>query len=152
MSTRLAFIAAIGTVAINCLSSQVRVFSSSKQQFETSIAINPTNPKNIIAVAITKWAIYDQVYKSIGGYYSVDGGTSWSGSDTISPRQSPTDPLIAFDPLGIAYCVYCDVTNNDVVCQKSLDGGITWSNPVQVFHPSTTGYGVDRPSLAVSAG
>lgn len=58
---------------------QTRVFSSADNQSESYIAVNPTNPNNIIIAAIT----VVNGYNRIGAYYTTNGGQSWSGSDDV---------------------------------------------------------------------
>ncbi len=115
---------------------------------ETWIALNPTNPSNIIATA------NDNAY--LGGYdgfrmsafVSKDFGATWAHKPTpsnsgqwISPKGTQAtifDPSIAFDTKGNAYYAYGfsettwgsedkDTEQNGVFIVKSSDGGMTWN-------------------------
>jgi hypothetical protein len=75
---------------------QTRVFSSANNQSEPYIAVNPTNPNNIIIVAIT----VINGYNRIGAFYTTNGGQTWNGSDDIiigQPNKGAGDPVMEFD-------------------------------------------------------
>jgi len=107
-------------------------------QDETSIAINPTNPKNAIGGAND----YRLGWGSSGFYATTDGGNHWY--DGVKPFPTVAgalrdhidgggDPSIAFDRDGIAY--YNDLhfmRENDesgIFVARSTNGGFTWSRP-----------------------
>jgi len=100
--------------------------STSNNPNEPSICLNPKNTNIIVAGAnINSY------------YYSSNGGTVWS------PRQALTsstygvwgDPCIIVDTIGSFY--YFHLSNppsgghwiDRMVCQKSTNNGVTWSNP-----------------------
>lgn len=56
----------------------------------------------------------------------------WTGTGTIRPIRTPG---------GVLYLVYI-ATNNDVAFRKSLDDGISWSNPVYVHVGTAVGLSV----------
>lgn len=103
---------------------------------EPSIVINPTNPQNIVAGAIT-----DKVY------FSMDGGKSWSKSRLKSSYGVWGDPCLIADKEGnIYYFHLSDPTGRNwaseeildrIVCQWSADGGKTWNDGGYMgeFHP-----------------
>ena len=125
-------------------------------QDETSIAVNPTNPKNAIGGAND----YRLGWGTSGFYATTDGGNHWS--DGIKPFPTNAnqlrdhidgggDPSIAFDRDGIAY--YNDLhfmRENDesgIFVARSTNGGFTWSRPcVPAGQPGcpATLIGVDR--------
>ncbi len=89
---------------------------------EPSIQINPYNTNQIVAGS--NIASY---------YYSDDGGYSWSEGSLSSTYGVWGDPVIACDNQGDFYFFHLsnpDVGNwiDRIVCQKSTDGGINWSN------------------------
>jgi len=85
---------------------------------ETSIAINPTNPDNIVGVAQSQAG---ELF-----YVSVDGGTSWTEGNLLDPRALG-DPSIAFDGDGNAYYGYIGMfTHTGIFVNQSVDGGVTW--------------------------
>jgi len=121
-------IAAIILFICSCLFSQpfqnVRV--SLVGPWEPSISINPKNIDQLVAGSNVNLF-----------HFSTDGGLTWS-SDTLSsqPYGVMGDPCIAADTSGNFY--YFHLSNppggyghwiDRIVCQKSTDGGATWSNP-----------------------
>ncbi len=101
----------------------VRVSSSTANQpEEVSIAINPTNPLNLVAGANLRYC-----------YRSTNGGQSWIESQLTSTYGVYGDPCVIFDALGNAY--YGHLSNppapgywiDRIVVQKSTDGGTSWS-------------------------
>ncbi|MGQ0837250.1 sialidase family protein [Actinokineospora sp.] len=105
---------------------------------ETAIAINPTNPNNVIAGAND----YEPgVDGNMGLYVSFDGGRSWPISRHVRQVTTPDrsmygtgDPVIAFDRAGVAYASFISFgrANFDsyIAVSRSTDGGITWTQPV----------------------
>jgi hypothetical protein len=105
---------------------------------ETSLAINPTDPTNVIGGANDYEPGVDGV---MGVYASFDGGHTWPYSrhmpQVITPDRSmygSGDPVIAFDRTGVAYAASiafarasCD---SYIVVSRSEDKGVTWSVPV----------------------
>jgi hypothetical protein len=108
--------------------------------------VNPTNPNNLISVAITG---NDNATLKIGCYYSMDGGTTWQGSDTIGvdDGQRWGDPQVAFDPDGTAYLVYQISEQKKLFLHRSTNGGVNWGPRITII---TTEGILDRPSLAIS--
>ena len=108
---------------------------------ETSIAVNPTNPNNIIGGANDY-----QLGVNPGGHVSetvlsrahvtTDGGKTWSMYPIFSNSayQGTGDPALAFDASGHAYYGTlgfrfvgpANATNPDVLVSNSGDGGKTW--------------------------
>ncbi len=109
---------------------------------ETSIAINPANPLNIVGGAND----YQLTLNSDGhvgetiqsqAHVSFDGGLSWADYDVFSNSsyQATGDPALAFDAAGRAYygtlgfrfVSNFNATNPDVLVSNSADGGKTWN-------------------------
>lgn len=107
-------------------------------QDETSIAVNPTNPKNAIGGAND----YRLGWGSSGFYATTNNGSAWY--DGIKPFPTNAnqardhvdgggDPSVAFDREGTAY--YNDLhfmRENDesgIFTARSTNGGFTWSRP-----------------------
>jgi hypothetical protein len=107
-------------------------------QNETSIAINPTNPKNVIASAND----YERgVDSTMGLYVSFDGGKTFPFSrqarNVITPDRAMLgsgDPVVTFDRDGVAYAVFISFAratfDSYIAVSRSTDGGLTWSVPL----------------------
>ena len=117
-------------------------------QNETTIAVNPTNPNNVIAGANDYRVCCDftNLNDATGwAYYSFDGGATWSNvqlpgltAETGATAQlkkfdSAGDPVLSFGPDGTAY--YANIAFSRVspvsgiIVSTSTDGGQTWSDP-----------------------
>jgi hypothetical protein len=118
-------------------------------ELEPWVAVNPTNPMNIIGV-------YQQDRYTFGGArglaaaVSHDGGVTWSSTypplTTCSGGtkanggdfQRASDPWVTFAPNGDAYFISLSLTfigpvsetGTAVQVSKSTDGGDSWSDPV----------------------
>jgi hypothetical protein len=107
---------------------------------EPSLAVNPTNPENLVSAWIQDFA------DGIEVGFSTDGGSSWSNSlpptdactSGVPSMTSVIDPSLSFGPSfgpsstqGIAYLSSL-VTGSEkgaAIVNRSLDGGATWSKP-----------------------
>jgi len=141
------FLAAFMLALVLVLSvfAQTRVTPTSTiNQSESHIAVNPTNPNNIVVVAIT---IPPLGVINIGAFYTTDGGQSWSGNEDITTENAGAgDPVIAFDGTGIAYCLYQVRTLQQLVLKKSTDGGATWNIQGTISFTND----LDRPWMVIS--
>jgi hypothetical protein len=114
---------------------------------ETTIAVNPTNPDNLIGGAndfqflLTNGGALKIVALS-RARVSFDGGASWAMYAIPFRSYALTgDPAVAFDADGRAYYSTLGVpisqaisqeANADVLVSHSSDGGTTWSVPSRV--------------------
>ena len=114
---------------------------------ETSIAVNPTNPFNMIGGANDY-----QLKLSAGGtvnetvfsraHVTFDGGATWTTVPLDANGYIATgDPAVAFDAVGNAYYATLGFgfgqasptgKNPDVIVAHSSDGGATWSSAAVV--------------------
>ena len=114
-------------------------------EIEPSIAVNPTNPKNVVTV-YQEGRIADGGDATNGFATSVDGGKSWKTGElpglTTYPGQGgvferASDAVVAFGPNNLVYAnsLVFDFNNNDglrsgIAVNVSKDGGLHWSAPV----------------------
>lgn len=104
---------------------------------EPSITINKKNPKNIVAGVVLDRA-----------FYTLDGGETWSESKLESSYGVFGDPSLVSDIKGDIYYFHLadpskqgrsnDAWLDRIVCQKSTDGGKTWSEGVSIGHNPPT--------------
>jgi len=100
---------------------------------EPSLAVNPLNPNNLVI----GWRRFDPntTTKQAGYGYSFDGGLSWTnGVLPALETQQRTDPVLETDSQGHIYyqsMAHGSVNSSSVF--KSIDGGVTWSEPVHQF-------------------
>lgn len=120
-------------------------------QTEVDIAVNPTNPQNVVAVA--NGGTSDPSALFIAN--SMDGGTTWTirplsfGQDTIGTANSDRfDAAVAFDRFGNLHLTYMARTLNNgnvsIMYGTSNDGGTTLVT--QILAP--LGTGLDKPWIA----
>ena len=161
----------------DCSSNTVPRYAGRGQaQNETSIAVNPTNPKNVIGTQND----YRRGDGSCGYDFSKDSGKDWGsgllpigfsvgGVDNSSASRhywtSSGDPAIAFDSTGAAY-YSCGVfdrsfpTNDTALCPnpagncasgifvfRSVDGGASWNFPGGSIAKGGTGQVIVTPGL-----
>jgi uncharacterized repeat protein (TIGR01451 family) len=108
-------------------------------QNEPSIAVNPDDPKHVIASS--------NDYRGPGdvhpGYYvSFDGGLTWPGDGIIDLSPIPLaeaggDPALAIHDLNNVYFAYIAFSRTaddvgGVYVSKSTDGGMSWNAPVEL--------------------
>ncbi|MCX8052129.1 MAG: T9SS type A sorting domain-containing protein [Chlorobi bacterium] len=117
---------------------------NSPMQNESSIAINPRNPQQLIASAVDYRA-----NQSAWVYVSSDGGRTWRNVNLGKPNlprwTAGNDPSVAWGPDGTAYVVYGafdrstpPTGENAVLIARSTDGGTTWQAHIPiVIHTGT---------------
>src|SRR5262249_14786619 len=118
-------------------------------EVEPSIDVNPTDPSNLIAVwQQDRWS--DGGSRGLYSAHSNDGGVTWNPvvlpgltlCDGTGLFERATDPWVTFAPDGAAYAIGIAFDsdpaifggNHAVTVNKSTDGGITWSPPVELLH------------------
>ncbi|MBP7808710.1 MAG: T9SS type A sorting domain-containing protein [Bacteroidia bacterium] len=125
---------------------------------EPYMAINPTNPNNIVIAWIAA-DLTTGLKATIKTKVSFDGGATW-GSPFNQPHMSPTwgsaDPSMAFRKNGTVYLSYIDYRktpdSGGVYITHSINGGVNWSVPTRAWNANTedpTKIPLDRPWLAV---
>lgn len=131
-------------------------FLGSDVAVETSIAVNPTDLKNIVA----EWI--DHGTAGIVAGASFDGGQSWQNvaipgitQCTGGTAVKAWDPWLSFAPNGDLYSISIGSQAKgpeQFLVNKSTDGGRTWNSPtlVNTIDYSGNGYGPvgdDKPSI-----
>ncbi|MBE0645799.1 MAG: exo-alpha-sialidase [Bacteroidetes bacterium] len=102
----------------------VRIDKPGSSAEEVSIAINPLDPDNIVAGA------------NLSYYFaSFDGGKTWTQGEL--PGGTWGDPAVLFDKTGRAYIANLVYGWDAIIVRHSDDGGLTWSDAVKLFGPSS---------------
>src|SRR5579862_2507042 len=113
---------------------------------EPGIAVNPTNPKQVVAV------FQDNAHAA----YSADAGRTWQAAEDVAPKNYRVsgDVSTTFDNQGHAFVCYIafdklgtfnywarGATRNGIFVRRSLNGGKTWeANHIPVAEqPSASG-------------
>jgi hypothetical protein len=112
-------------------------------EVETHVAVNPTNPSNVVA-------FWQQDRWNDGGShgnlagYSTNGGGTWApsapafsncagGTGNTGGYERATDPWVSFSPNGRLHAITIGFDNstprNAILAAFSDDGGATWSTP-----------------------
>src|SRR5438067_4625949 len=126
-----AIVAARGSGASSVSSSPVNVDVSQRatNESEEAIAVNPTNPKNIVVVSnieVPAAGMFEGV--------SFDGGGTWTTKligDNDNLGAACCDPSLSFDRYGNLFLTYLYNVGNTVPVALSTDGGLH-------FHVITT--------------
>lgn len=123
-----------------------------RPQTEPTIAINPSNPDNVVIAYHDAYGFYF----GISVVYSLDGGVSWLGPIRMPLANSIfdfllSDPALAADRKGNFYLAYMSFAfiNNDLVVAKSSDGGASWKPVVAVSRDPSFAFIYDKPWIAV---
>ncbi len=101
-------------------------------QNESSIAVNPIDPTNLIGSAVDY-----RGSSSTWAYYSKDGGKTWANVTLGTARSgwtSSNDPSVCFDHTGRGYLCYggfrregnVQFGENGIFVSSTNDGGTTW--------------------------
>ena len=126
--------------------------SSGQPQNETSMAVSPANPLNIVGCWNDYFAVNQGQNTVIGYGWTTDGGQTWQSSRVNFPslpaNQSTGDPAIAADTQGnfyLAILAYSG-TANGILVAKSTDGGATFGTPVRLDNGGDKEYITVDPS------
>src|SRR5512138_1354695 len=101
---------------------------------EEAIAVNPTNPNNIV--------IFTNIAEGVNGMFlgvSFDGGNTWNrrivgeGNDVFG--DTCCDPSATFDEYGNLFLSYLYNVENTVPIVISTDGGMTFSLLAKIKKP-----------------
>jgi hypothetical protein len=125
-------------------------------EVEPFVAVNPTNPSNIISV-------YQQDRWSNGGAhglvagFSTDGGATWDESFAAFSKCSggiydrASDPWVTFDKDGNAYQISlsasADLLTSAILVSKSTNGGASWGPPTTLISETSAVNFNDKESI-----
>ena len=117
-------------------------------QNETTVAVNPSNPRNVVAGSNDYRVFNTRENRNDGSgwaYTSMDSGRTWTNvqlphltfqtgaTGALSDMDSAGDPAIAFGPHNSVY--YANIVfsrlnlGSGIVVSASRDGGLTWGEP-----------------------
>ena len=135
-------------------------------QNETTIAVNPQNPWNLVA-GTNDYRIFNTREARNDGsgwaYTTLDGGRTWKNvqlphltfqtgaTGALSDMDSAGDPAVAFGPHNTVYyanLVFSRLNDaSGIVVSKSTDGGLTWGEPsiVHIDGVDSSGNPTDTP-------
>jgi hypothetical protein len=94
---------------------------------EPSIAIDPTDPNNIVI----GWRQFDTIsssFRQAGYAYSHDGGRTWTFPGVLDPGQFRSDPVLDSDSDGNIF-YYSLSSIESVEMFISSDKGVSWDGP-----------------------
>ncbi len=126
---------------------------------EPYLVIDPNDNAHLV-IAWMSWTITQQVV--IKTKVSFNGGETWTTSNPLPHTQqgyTSADVSMAFDKNGVLYLSYIDYQKENnipvagaVFLSKSYDGGITWTEPVEIINGEYDGgkLPIDRPWIAVN--
>lgn len=113
---------------------------------EPSIAVNPTNPQEMVI----GWRHFETIqsnFRQAGMAYTTDGGETWTFPGVLDPGIFRSDPVLVAGSDGTVY--YNSLTvegNSDYLCHvfRSEDGGQSWSEPVFAYGGDKQWMTIDR--------
>lgn len=134
-------------------------------QNETTIAVNPHNPRNLVAGA-NDYRLYSARESRNDGsgvaYTSFNGGRTWTNTvlphlifqtgatGALSDMDSAGDPVVAFGPHNTVYyanLVFSRLNSaSGIVVSVSRDGGATWGDPSIVHTDGVDATGTPLPT------
>ncbi len=98
---------------------------------EPSIAIDPTDPNNVVI----GWRQFDSVnsnFRQSGYGYSHDAGQTWTFPGSLWPGRFGSDPVLGADSDGTFYYMAIGGDDPGVRLFKSFDKGVAWEGPITV--------------------
>jgi BNR/Asp-box repeat len=128
-----------GVAAARGVPTNVDVSQRHLNESEEAIAINPTNPNNIVIVTNIghgEAGLTAGMFKAV----SFDGGTTWTtaliglgAGDVLG--DACCDPTLSFDEFGNLFMSYLYETENVVPVALSTDGGMTFNVVAKIVAP-----------------
>jgi hypothetical protein len=135
---------ATATLAAAAPPSNFNVTAMPGNEAEDAIAVNPTNPSNVVAMSTLP-----DVVAGLAVGVSTDGGATWArrviGSTTADPLGDICcDEQLAWDRFGNLWMTYLLNSSGDVFVALSTDGGGSFTKVADIQTKSG-----DQPSIAV---
>jgi hypothetical protein len=121
---------------------------------EPFVAVNPANPKNIVA----EW-IQGPIQNSVAAT-SLDGGRTWQQVPiplTVcsgGPFLGAADPWLSFSPNGDLHAIGiagASLADRGISVNKSSDGGLHWSALTILFTSADPNFSADKPSITADS-
>jgi hypothetical protein len=157
---------AVAAVASAAPVANIDVSQRHLNESEETIAVNPTNPNNIVIVSNVGHREAD-LTAGMFEAVSFDGGATWSrkligNNDNLG--DACCDPSLSFDRFGNLFLTYLYQTENTVPVALSTDGGLTFNVIATVTAPpkgtptKAAGDGrglfrfVDQPTITTGSG
>jgi hypothetical protein len=150
--------AAPGTSASNVTPTNVDVSQRHGNESEEAIAVNPTNPKNVVIVTNV-----DNLAAGMFEGVSFDGGKTWETSiigNNDNLKDACCDPSLAFDNYGNLFMTYLYNTEDFIPVALSTDGGRHFNIIANIKKPASSSSNtsnekglfrfVDQPTIAAA--
>lgn len=142
----LAFAAALATATLAgaaTVGPNLNVTAMPGNEAEDAIAVNPTNPQNVVAMSTLSDAV-----AGLAVGVSTNGGSTWSRSVIGSTASDPLgeiccDQQLAWDHFGNLWMTYLVNTDGNIKVAVSTDGGASFTKVGDI--PASG----DQPSIAV---
>jgi surface-anchored protein len=122
-------------LAVLGINGNVNIGEYAGNQWQATIAIDPTNPNDLFAAS-------NQDSGGLFAAYSTDAGATWTPSDTSGFSPTGFNAKAAFDDFGNLFVAYQD--SGLIQVAVSTDDGQTFTG---IYTSDLAGYG--RPALAV---
>jgi hypothetical protein len=149
-----------GNITVPAFGNNIDASHECGSQSETSIAINPANPNNVLAGS-------NEIQRlPMRAMASFDGGSTFTGVDLPLPPPRTqngfdfgSDPGVAFDSNGTAYYSYIvvffsaggSINGTEMAVARSSDGGLTWTPTYFNLNTGESHFN-DKPMITVDTG
>src|SRR5437879_4825120 len=133
----LAFATVPSSAHARSIHANVDVSVAHGNEAEDAIAVNPTNPRNVVAMS----TLPDVPAGLLEGV-SFDGGQTWTRQIIGTGGQLGEiccDQQLAWDGFGNLWMVYLLNTNGNVPIAVSTDGGLTFTKVAEIVPTKPTG-------------
>ena len=150
-----------GTTKSVTVGANVDASNEAGPQSETSIAVNPSDPAQIVAGS-------NEIFRlPMRGYFSADGGADWGAVDlplppplTANGTDFGSDPAVAWDTHGNVFYSYIVVffsggfpngvaiDGTEMAVARSSDGGKTWTSTYFALQKGEAKFN-DKPYITV---